>query len=63
MYFITIRRLITYSVKILNLNVRVIGERKAQYIIEGRGARDGFYGPPIIHTYILIGGRNFFMQT
>jgi hypothetical protein len=24
---------------------------KAQYIIEGRGVRAGFYGPPLIHTY------------
>jgi hypothetical protein len=24
---------------------------EAQEIIEGRGARAGFYGPPLIHTY------------
>jgi hypothetical protein len=28
--------------------------RKAQWIIEGRGRRAGFYGPSLIHTYKIM---------
>jgi hypothetical protein len=45
-----------YKVLHFNRGVGLIkGQLKgeAQQIIEGRGARAGFYGPPLIHTYKL----------